>query len=162
MRKFSNVRPRDPARPLVTKQARAQRRELYDVGGPSLTDQSQAKLTDVNVIMDRYTKTGQLTHLRQQQGIFEDVSQIQGLHEAFEAVEFAKDSFNSLPAKIRAHLGNDPTKLVGFMTDPKNQDVLMEYGLIKKSAAFEAAQTAKAEKKSPPPAEPAAEPASKK
>lgn len=157
--KFSNNRPRDAARPIRSKQAKAQIRVAYDRGGPSLTDQSQGPLVDVNNIMNRYMKTGQLTHLRQQQGMFEDVSQISGLHEAFEAVEFAKDAFSALPAKLRERLGNDPTKLVGFMSDPKNKDLLIEYGLVKPAAGTPPAASANAPapKGDAPPA-PASEP----
>lgn len=43
---------------------------------PSKTDQSFAKQVNINNIMARYIKTGQLTHLRNQQGVYADMSEI--------------------------------------------------------------------------------------
>lgn len=100
---------------------------------PSLTDQSQGPMTDVNNIMDRYAKTGQIHHLRGKQGQYMDLSATPDLMEAFALVDFASQAFQALPADLRRQLDNDPRKLEGFVKDPKNQELLVKYGLLTKS-----------------------------
>jgi hypothetical protein len=111
----------------------AQFRRDYVETLPSLTDQSQGPMTDVNNIMDRYAKTGQIMHLRGKQGQYMDLSATPDLMEAFAMVDFANKAFMDLPADLRRQLDNDPRKLEGFVNDPKNQELLVKYGLLTKS-----------------------------
>lgn len=89
---------------------------------PSKTDQSFKKDCDVNHIMDKYTKTGHLTHMQQKQGMYADVSMIEDLGQAYNDVQRAEEAFESLPSKLRNKFDNDPVKFVEFMQDPKNMD----------------------------------------
>lgn len=98
----------------------------------SKTDPSFAEQADVNFIMSRYRKTGQITHLARRQGVFADVSNIPDLLGAYQAVAAAQDAFKILPAKLREKLGNDPARLPGYLKDPNNFDEAVSYGLIEK------------------------------
>jgi len=98
---------------------------------PSKTDQSQKKATDVNEIVAKYKKTGQITHIRENQGVYADVSNIPDLIGALEQVEKASLAFDSLPATLRKKLNNDPTQFIEYLKDPANNDEAIKLGLIK-------------------------------
>lgn len=96
---------------------------------PSKTDQSFAKDCDVNEIIKKFTKSGQLTHLARKEGIYADVSQIQDLLGSYETVNLAHEAMQSLPSQLRAKLENDPAKLIEYLNDPKNDEEAIKLGL---------------------------------
>lgn len=105
-------------------------RRVYTVNEqPSKTDQSQAPACDVNNIMAKYKKTGQITHLARKQGVYADVSQISDLQTAIEQVQSANNAFMSIPAELRAKLNNDPVKFIEYLQDPSNDEESIKYGL---------------------------------
>lgn len=105
-------------------------KRVYTVNNePSKTDQSQAKECDVNHIMKKYMKTGQITHLAKVRGTYADVSAIPDLNEALSIVKQADESFSSLPAQVRKRFGNDPSQLLEFLKDPKNDEEAIQLGL---------------------------------
>lgn len=95
-------------------------------------DKSQAKMCDINNIVKYYTKTGMFPAFKQKQPKFLDMTAIPTLMEATEIVAEAQEMFYDLPAKIRALMGHDPANLEEFLKDPKNHDVLVEYGVLEK------------------------------
>lgn len=106
-------------------------RRVYTVNNlPSKTDQSFKKECDVNEIMRKYLKTGQMAHLRGMQGTYADVSEIGDLQECVQKVQLAQEAFNSLPATLRNKLNNDPSKFIEYLNDPKNVDEAVELGLM--------------------------------
>jgi len=115
--KVITVRP-DGSRRVVTRNTE-----------PSLTDQSQAKACDVNQIMIRYKKTGQVTHLAKNQGVYADVSEIPDLTEALNKVSAATAAFETVPAYIRKLVDNDPVKFIEFLQNPQNDDLAIKLGL---------------------------------
>lgn len=96
---------------------------------PSLTDQSQAKSCDVNEILLRYQKTGELTHLAKVRGVYADVSEFTDLHTAMSQVRKAQEGFEALPGALRARFDNDPLKLIEYLQDPKNLQESIDLGL---------------------------------
>lgn len=84
---------------------------------PSLTDQSQKKDCDINVIVAKYLKTGQVKHLAKRVGQYADVSNIPDLSEAIMQVRAAQDAFDALPAQLRQKLNNDPTQMISYLND---------------------------------------------
>lgn len=113
--------------------------------GDSRTQQQFAKQCDINSIMARYGKTGQLPADIIRQGVYGDVSQIPDLLDATRLVAQAQADFNALPAEIRNKVGNDPTKLVAYLSDPANDAEAVKLGL-------------KIKKETPPEPSPAPEP----
>lgn len=95
---------------------------------PSMTQQAFAEDCDVNIILDRYMKTGELPKPRQ--GVYADVSEVPDLTEALQIVQQAQNAFDSLPSKVRYEFQNDPAQLLNFISDPKNKEKAIELGLI--------------------------------
>lgn len=99
---------------------------------PSKTDQSQKKSCDVNEIIAKYKRTGQVTHLAKNRGQYADVAEIPDLLTATVQVQKAQESFNSLPAHIRKRFQNNPIEFVNFMVDPENIEESVRLGLREK------------------------------
>lgn len=97
---------------------------------PSRTDPQFADECDTNKIMDRYVKTGQITHLAKQQGTFADVSQIEDLLPSLLKMEKAKESFMQLPPEIRTKFDNKVEKMVEYLQEPKNKQEAIDLGLV--------------------------------
>jgi phage internal scaffolding protein len=108
------------------------RRVYTDNSIPSKTDQSFKEECDVNNIITRYKKTGQLTHLARTQGKYADVSEMKDLQESFQTVAQARDTFETLPAELRKKLNNDPVQLMEYLSNPENDDEAIRYGLKEK------------------------------
>ncbi|AZL82952.1 internal scaffolding protein [Apis mellifera associated microvirus 25] len=96
---------------------------------PSKTEQSFQKECDVNEIIRKYMKTGQITHMARNQGSYADVSEIPDLHSAMIQVSQAQQAFDSLPAELRKRFGNSPVAMVEFLQNPKNDEEAIELGL---------------------------------
>jgi len=96
---------------------------------PSKTDQQWKKSCDVNEIVTRYKKTGQLNHVRANQGTYADVSQIPDLLTSLLQVKKAEEAFLTVPAELRKKLDNDPVQFIEYLQDPKNDDEARKFGL---------------------------------
>lgn len=107
----------------------------------SRTDQSFDKDVNVNYIMAKYLKTGQIDHLTKNRGIYADVSQITDLLTATEQVKKANHAFNSLPAEIRKRFGNSPVSMVEFLQDPKNDTEAIKLGLKSRKTGLDKIET---------------------
>ena len=109
-------------------------RVLASVGKRSLTKQSHKKETDINFLMKRYQKTGQVpasSNRRPMHGYFPAVD----FMEAVSLVESAREMFSELPSDVRANFDNDPAALLAFVEDPANADRFAEMGLKEAQAA---------------------------
>lgn len=84
---------------------------------------------DVNKIMEKYEKTGQITHLAKTQGRYANLGEPQDLMEAIIIKERADKAFETLPAKIKAMANHDPVQFIKMLQDPQYDDVLQEYGV---------------------------------
>jgi len=98
---------------------------------PSKTDQSFKEDCDVNIIMDRFMKTGQISHLAKKQASYQDVSEIPNLLDAHISIKEAKEAFMALPARIRKKLHNDPLNLEEYLLNEENHEEAAHYGLLK-------------------------------
>lgn len=124
---------------------KARRRVQKHFEGESRTKQSFKNECDVNFIMKKYEKTGQITHLQRgtpQSGDFSDFVDYQA---ALEVVHGAQEMFSNLGARVRARFANDPQQFLDFIQNPENRDEAIQLGLIEKP-------------KPPPPAPAAPEP----
>lgn len=99
---------------------------------PSKTDQQYKEDCDTNTIINKFRKTGQITHLAQRQGSFADVSQIPDLLPSLEKLQEAADHFQTLPSKIRTKFNNSIENLVQFLHNPDNTTEAINMGLIPK------------------------------
>lgn len=96
---------------------------------PSMVDESYADEADANYIMDKFNKTGQISHLSKKQGVYADVSEMGDLLESSIQIDIAKKAFYDLPSELRKKLNNDPFNLPHWLNDPKNDDEAILYGL---------------------------------
>lgn len=101
--------------------------------GPSLTRQSEAAHTDINVIMAQYARNGTLP-VNVLQGRFEDVSAMVDYREALETVRQADEAFMELDAKVRSRFDNDPATFLEFFNTPGNEAELRDMGLMERPA----------------------------
>lgn len=99
---------------------------------PSKTDQSFSEEVNVNNIMAKYIKTGQIKHLAKNVGLYADVSEIPDLAEALDQVTKAQYAFDALPSNLRTRFQNSPVEMVNFLSDNKNYDEAVSLGLIVK------------------------------
>lgn len=103
--------------------------------GPGKTKQSFQKQVDINTIIAKYVKTGFLDQVRDNPGVFADVSSVGDFHGMMNKIQFAQEAFMKLPSSLRARFGNDPGRLVGFISDSSNRDEAIKLGLIPKPSA---------------------------
>lgn len=116
---------------------------------PTKTQQHMADETDINVIVRRYTATGELPN-RSQPPMSGDFTDAGGMQEAMDLVVRARMAFMEQPAEIRARFNNDPVQFVEFCSDERNRDDMRRMGMWSEEAtrAFELeAQTAEDLKK---------------
>lgn len=95
---------------------------------PSLAVQDGRDEADINTIVRRFGLTGELP-----QGLripeYGDFVGITDYHSAMNAVAQANETFELLPAELRARFENDPEQFVSFCLDAKNGDELVKLGL---------------------------------
>jgi len=103
-------------------------RRFHRTGGRQMTKQSDALETDVNQIVNRYTRTGQLplTGARPQYG---DFTGIGDYHTALSRIQEASDQFMQLPSAVREYAANDPGNLLELLNDPEQREELFKLGL---------------------------------
>lgn len=99
------------------------------ITGKSRTKQAESELTDINKIVARHRKSGQITHINGNLPIYGDFTQASDLHNAYIAVQDARESFDELPASVRAAADNDPVQLLTMLADEEGTELLVEAGL---------------------------------
>lgn len=88
---------------------------------------------DVNKIMARYKKTGQINHLRNAaEGVYADLTELPDLLTAKLQIQQAELTFAQIPASTRAIFNNDPLQLISYLKDPKNHEEAIKLGLMVK------------------------------
>ncbi len=125
--------------------------------GSSLTKQASMRECDINTILSQYEKTGLLTHVNEHHGDYADYSDVVDLHTAIGVVHDAESMFSSLPSAIRSEFQNSPVKFLDFVSDPTNEDRMVEMGLLHRSSPSPE-DLAKSDLPVDPPADPPSDP----
>lgn len=112
----------------ITKRENGSLRVQTVIPETSKVDPSFKHSSDINVIMAKYKKT-QLWPGRQLETQYMDWFNMPDLRTSTEIVARAKSMFNELPAHVRARFKNDPSNLLDFVRDAKNQKEAVEMGL---------------------------------
>lgn len=115
---------------MTTKRRRVQ----FTPSQPSRTKQSFKEECNVNSILDRYRRTGQLTHVRVSLGQYGDFTQFNDYQEAINLVLDAQQQFDQLPAHLRERFGNSPEHLIRFVADPNNYQEALKLGILSSEA----------------------------
>lgn len=103
--------------------------ENGDELSPSPTIQSAKAECDINNVIKKYDKTGLITHVQKSAAAYGDFSEINEYQESLNIVKNAQKSFSEIPAAIRSQFANNPGQFYEFVTDPKNNERLVEMGL---------------------------------
>lgn len=100
-----------------------------DASHDGMTKQNFKDECDITKIIDRFSRTGVLEHVRSQAAEYMDAPEID-FQTAQNIVAQGKSMFESLPSKIRNRFENDPGKFLSFMQDEKNHAEARELGLL--------------------------------
>lgn len=92
------------------------------------TKQEFKETVDINNILRKYIKTGNLEHMNQHEARYSFCTG-DDFQSAMEKVVEAQDMFMDLPAETRNRFANDPAQFLDFVQDPKNLDEMRELGL---------------------------------
>lgn len=94
-----------------------------------LTDQSFKDECDINVLIDRFKRSGTIPASDAANLHYIDFTEVTNFQDAMVKVFEAQDQFDSLDAKIRAKFDNDPGRFLEFASNPANMDELVKMGL---------------------------------
>jgi len=97
--------------------------------GETKTQQSAAQECDINYIMKRYEKTGQLPDMIKQDAQWGDFSDVPDYQSALAIVAHAEEQFINLDAHVRRRFNDDPAMFLEFMGDSKNVTEAIRMGL---------------------------------
>ena len=96
---------------------------------PSMAQQQFREECDINTIMERFGRTGELiAPIRMPQ--YGDFDGVNDYHSAMNAIVEAQSAFDQLPAKVRARFGNDPAEFLDFVYNEENRDEAIRLGLV--------------------------------
>lgn len=87
------------------------------------TKQSFKDETDVNLIIEKHTRMGTLSHLEQWGGTYGDWGDFD-FQDAQNQIANANSMFEQLPSAIRNKFHNSPEAFLKFVNDPENKDDL--------------------------------------
>jgi len=96
---------------------------------PTRAQQHHKDECDINVILERFGKTGQVP-VNAISGSYGDFSGVHDYHTALNTLIAAESEFEALPANIRKQFANEPARLIDFLNDPANKDQAIELGLV--------------------------------
>lgn len=96
----------------------------------SLARESERDSCDVNLIMKRYEKTGELPEGFDAPGFFGDVSEMGDFRKIQDTMVLGNQLFMLLPPDERAKFDNDVVKFLDFAEDPANRGELVKLGLL--------------------------------
>lgn len=99
---------------------------------PTRTKQSFKEECDINTLVERFAITGEIP-AADRVPLPIDVGTGMDFKDAMNQVVAARESFDQLPAKVRARFDNDPARFLDFVheDDPDNKLQLKKWGLLK-------------------------------
>lgn len=92
---------------------------------------------DINFIMQKYQKTGAITHFNTRQPQYGYAAAVD-FREALDIVKTGTEVFNALPSSLRTKFENDPALFLEFVQNPANADEMVALGLREPQTASEA------------------------
>ncbi len=129
-------------------------------GEEALTKQEFKDECDINIIMRRYKKTGDLTHVRDHLGTGGDFSQVNDFQMSLNMLIDAQDQFDRLPAELRKHCDHDPAVFIDWVDNPENLQEAIRLGIFPRDTPLPESTPEKAAGPPPEPPETTPEPGS--
>lgn len=120
--------------------------DISFVGDPGLTKQADAKDCDINNIMKRYERTGELPLMIAREARYGDFSAAPDYQAALNTVRLADEQFASLDVHIRNRFNNNPVEFLEFATNPANQEEMIKLGLATRKPLSDAEKAAEIER----------------
>ena len=115
-----------------------------DTGPNSMTQQQFKDEVDINTIVDRFQKTGEMPP-PMEFPTEQDFTEAFDFQTSMNVIVQAREQFMTMPAKVRARFDNDPQKFMEFIHDNDNADEAIKLGLaIKRPPPEEKKPEAKA------------------
>jgi phage internal scaffolding protein len=96
---------------------------------PTRAQQHHRDECDINVILERFGKTGQMP-VNAISGTYGDFSGVHDYHTAMNTLIAAESEFAALPANIRSRFANDPANLIEFLDNEDNRAEAEKLGLV--------------------------------
>jgi len=87
---------------------------------PGRTKQAFKDDTDINRIIDRFQKTGALSHLNKHEAIYGDFAEFDFLAAQMQLAR-GKEIFDDLPSELRREFNQSPREFFEFVNDPANK-----------------------------------------
>lgn len=84
---------------------------------------------DINLLVERFTRTGQLQQRDPADYSFGDFSAVD-YQSALDTILVANEQFGTLPASVRERFSNNPAQLLQFLDQESNRDEAVRLGLI--------------------------------
>lgn len=97
--------------------------------------------TDINSIMADVCRTGMMP-IASGNALYGDFLTEGDYHSCQNALIRARDDFMALPSRVRRKFDNDPSKLIGFLSDERNREDAIELGLLERPNPPQVATTA--------------------
>ncbi len=122
------------------------------------TKQSFKDECDINLIMEKYRKTGAISHVNtygQSYGFATSIDFTEAMH----LITTAQEMFDGLPSAIRTRFENNPSQFLDFVQDANNVDEMKELGLIAPEVPPETPQEEQKTDTPDPPTPPVVKPA---
>lgn len=103
---------------------------LYFYDHPSKTKQEDVRSSNINSIMETFTKTGMLPVNSNRQPFYGDVSNLPTLENIHSEAIKARNSFLSLPLAIRQLCNHDPANFPKIIANKEYSDILQKNGIL--------------------------------
>ncbi len=98
--------------------------------GPGRTKQEFGDESNINNIINRYKKTGELVNVREHLAQYRDMRNIPDLGTILQIGADARSAFEELPNAVRKACGHDVANFNAFVTDPENREFCEQQGLF--------------------------------
>lgn len=95
------------------------------------TKQSHKDECDINQILEKFRRTGIITHQAKYAPMYGDAISVDEYQDAQFKIAEANSMYEELPAHIRQNF-TGPEDFLGFVTDPENETKMREMGLLPK------------------------------
>ncbi len=113
----------------ITPERYRRRSTISFVGEISMTEQCHKDEVCIQKIMQKYKKTGVISHVSAHVGTYMDYANIPDYTEAQNIIADAKSMFESVPSHIRDDFDNSAALYIEFMQNPENREKIKAYGL---------------------------------
>lgn len=117
---------------VTNRKTNGSRRVQIFLPSESTVEQAHAGATNINAIMAKYRKTGQMPMAAPVHGLYGDFAIADDYHATQNRLIEAEQLFMSMPSEIRKRFANNAGQFFEFCNDPGNLEEAVGLGLIPK------------------------------